>query len=229
MASTAEMNSPNQAAPDSTALEYRKRIKGDRAAEAYKHRKGSKDRAEQRLVQRALHHLPSGGSVLDAPCGNGRMTALLARARFQATGVDLSDGTLAISREEVEKEGLVTIFLKRDLEALDFPDKHFDGTLCFRFFHHLPTDEIRTRVIGELCRVTRKAILISYMNPWSPTMLKRRLRHLLGGKKSKQHATNLTELKAFFETRGFRLCDELAQRRFVRSLHLACFIAEERP
>jgi ubiquinone/menaquinone biosynthesis C-methylase UbiE len=227
MASTT-VNSPEEAAPESTGIEYRKRIKGDRAAEAYKHRKKSKDRAELHLVQKALPYLPEGGTVLDAPCGNGRMTALLAEAGFQATGVDLSEGTLAISQEEVMKRGLKATFEKRDLEALDYQDSHFDGTLCFRFFHHLPTDEIRDRVIGELCRVTRKTVLISYMSPWSPTMLKRRLRHALGGKKSQQHATPLTDLKAFFARHGFHLSHEFAQRRFQKSLHLACFVAEKR-
>ena len=154
------------------------------------------------------------------------MTLLLAEAGFSATGVDLSDGTLAISQEEASKRGLDATFLKRDLEKLDFPENHFDGTLCFRFFHHLPSDEIRARVIGELCRVTKQCILISFMNPWSPTMIKRWLRHKLGGEKSKQHPTRLADLEAFFKPHGFTLREELAQKRWRRSLHLACFVAE---
>ncbi|MFT4637283.1 MAG: SAM-dependent methyltransferase, partial [Verrucomicrobiales bacterium] len=194
-------------------------------AEDYKHRRQSKHRAEVVLVKKAIKYLEKG-KVLDAPCGNGRMAVLLAEAGFQVTGVDLSDATLAVSREVLASRSLDGTILKQDLEVLEFGDNEFEGTLCFRFFHHLPNDEVKARVIGELCRVTRKTFLISYMSPWSPTMIKRRVRHALGGKKSVQHATKLMDLKALIEPRGFEFRQDLAQSRWFHSLHLACFTAK---
>lgn len=207
------------------ARAYRGRIKDEAAADRYLKRNPLRHEAEVRLVRRALKHLPPGGAVLDAPCGNGRMTAVLAESGLQVTGADLSEVTLRNCRELGERSKWTATFVRQDLEHLDFADKSFDGCLCFRFLHHLPTTEIRDRVAGELCRVTKTAILVSYMNPYAPTMLKRRIRQALGGKKSVQHATALAEVRGYFEKRGFALRENLAQRRFLRSLHLACFQA----
>lgn len=204
---------------------YRGRIKDEAAASRYLRRRPERHEAEVRLVRRALGHIPRGGSVLDVPCGNGRMTAVLARAGFRVTGADLSEVTLRNCRALAEGADWSATFVSQDLERLAFDDNTFDACLCFRFFHHLPSVEIRERVAGELCRVARTAVLVSYMCPYSPTMLKRRVRQALGGKKSVQHATPLSEVRAYFEKHGFVLREDLAQRRYLRSLHLACFQA----
>jgi SAM-dependent methyltransferase len=204
---------------------YRNRIKTSEAADAYLQRKKFKHNAEMRLVQRGLEYCSKGSSILDAPCGNGRMTFLLAKQGYLATGTDLSDATLAICSQELARLNLNGDFLKRDIEALDLLDNQFENTLCFRFFHHLPTSDARARVISELCRVTRRTVLISYFSPFSPTMLKRNLRFQMGGKQSHQYATRLSELKEYFKSNGFEFKKDLAQMRYFKSLHLACFVA----
>ncbi len=206
--------------------DYRRRIKGPRAAEAYKTRKRSKHLGEVRILGKGITLLPKGCSVLDVPCGNGRMTVQLARAGHRVTGVDLSDETLAFSRESLDAERLDADLVKSDIESLMFDDGAFDSAVCFRFFHHLPNDTVRRRVIDELCRVARHTILISYLSPWSPTMLKRRIRYKMGGKKSKQYATSLAAMSDLFAPHGFRLTANFAQMRWVHSLHLACFTKE---
>jgi len=58
---------------------YKGRVKihaGDRAC--LPDRQPAKERAELRLVQRAFELIPHG-RVLDAPCGGGRVTLLLAK------------------------------------------------------------------------------------------------------------------------------------------------------
>ncbi|MGZ0657575.1 class I SAM-dependent methyltransferase [Coraliomargarita sp. W4R53] len=211
-----------------TALDpraYRNRIKTASDAEDYLYRNQSKHRAEVNLVTRGLKYLPAGTTVLDAPCGNGRMSLLLARSGFRVTGCDLSDHTLENSREALYGEGLEGSFFKRDMEALDFVDKQFESALCFRFYHHLPTPEVRAQVVSELCRVTRKCVLISYLNTNSPTMIKRRIRHGFGGRQSKQYGTSLPELERLFSAHRFELRQDFAQLRYFKSLHLACFIS----
>lgn len=206
-------------------LAYRERIKTESAASKYLLRSGSKQRAENNLVTRGLKYLPKGATVLDAPCGNGRMSLLLARQGYHVTGCDMSDHTLENARKVFERDEVQGDFLKRDIEALDFTDKKFESTLCFRFYHHLPTADVRRLVVGELCRVTRKSILISYLDIRSPTMIKRRLRHSLGGRCSVQHGSHLSELEALFAPYGYELREDLAQLRFFKSLHLACFVS----
>jgi 2-polyprenyl-3-methyl-5-hydroxy-6-metoxy-1,4-benzoquinol methylase len=220
------MNSPlNQANTVSAdGNNYRDRVKSKDAAAQYLKRKPKRERAERRMVEEALRMLPTGTSLIDVPCGNGRMTEAAAAYGCLTTGADMSEHVLANARSAFEEAGLKGSFEVEDIEHLSYEDRSFDVVLCFRYFHHLPTHEIRERVSNELVRVAKNYVFVSYMHPWSLTSLKRRLRHLVGGKKSKQHTTTRKELFGYFERQGFGFAMEVRQLRFFRSLHLACFV-----
>jgi len=192
-------------------------------AEAYTKRKKRKHAAEMRLIGKALAPLANVGSFLDAPCGVGRATILLEKHGYKTTGVDLGDGAIEVARREIARHGLNSDIEKANLEHLPFQDKSFDAVLCFRFFHHLPTPEIRERIVAELCRVASRYVLISYFSPFSVTSIKRSLRQRLGGKPSHQFRTPLQEVRHYFTPHGFRLLRDYPQRRFIHTLHLAVF------
>lgn len=71
--------------------------------------------------------------VLDVACGTGNASIELARALpdGSVTGVDFSEGMLAVAREKVAVRGLSNItFRQMDMESLTLPDKGFDAAVC---------------------------------------------------------------------------------------------------
>jgi len=214
------------------SADHRSRIKHSlEKADKYCRRSHSKHQAEMDLIERAMTFVgraDHGGaapvSVLDAPCGVGRATIFLARQGYETTGADLGEGAVKVAREQLELTATEATIHKADLLDLPYANHCFDATLCFRFFHHLPTPAHRQEIIAELCRVTHKYLLISYLSPWSFTSLKRKLRRRLTGKISLQHSTSLSEIEGYFARQGFVLARDLAQTPFVHSLHLAVFV-----
>jgi len=205
------------------ANSYKTRIKQDpKVAQSYTRRKEGKHSAEMRLIAEAISSLPKPMKYLDIPCGAGRATILLARKGNTCVSDDIGDGVLEVARIEIEKAGVESEILKLDIEHIDLPDNSIDAPLAFRIFHHFPDTEIRRKVIAELCRVSSRYVLISYLTPWSYTNIKRRLRAALGGKVSRQHATPLSEVCAYFSEHSFNLVDDYAISSFS-SLHLAVF------
>jgi len=89
-------------------------------------------------------------SVLDAGCGNGLLTRLLARGRF-AVGVDRSRYALG------RFDGLRS---QVDVAALPFADAAFDCVVCTEVIEHLP-QAAYPAVLNELARVARRYILIT--------------------------------------------------------------------
>lgn len=90
---------------------------------------------------RALLPLPPGASVLDLPCGDGRITTRLAAAGYAATGVDIS----APEIERARAAGGDARFLVGDLRAL--PDLGpFDAVLSWgnSFGYLTPADTARS-------------------------------------------------------------------------------------
>src|SRR4051812_12081379 len=101
-----------------------------------------------------LSGLEPGASLLDAPCGYGRISVPLARRGYRMTGVDLSQVQLDEARRRAEGVPGVEL-VHGDLRELPFADASFDGVLnLFTSIGYLG-EEGDTRVLAELRRVLR--------------------------------------------------------------------------
>lgn len=67
-----------------------------------------------------------GPVALDAGCGTGFQTAVLAAIGYEVHGIDLSAGLLAIARRKRAR----AVLTRGDLEALPYPDAQFDVAVC---------------------------------------------------------------------------------------------------
>jgi len=97
--------------------------------------------------------------VLDAACGAGWGTALLAERAGSAIGVDLSPVFVAQAQEA---HGGVAEFLEGDLRELPFGDGEFDLAVCFEALTHVAEPE---RALDELRRVLREDGLLLVSAP----------------------------------------------------------------
>ena len=202
---------------------YQGRVKySESKARSYQLVKERKNRAELDLVTRAFRLIPNG-SVLDAPCGGGRVSLLLAGKGYQMRSADLSEAMRGIARNNFAKAGLGIPVDTEDVESLSYPDGNFDAVICFRLFHHFPDPATRQRVVSELGRVARHHVALSYFSPYSVTSLQRRWRAARGGRKSQKYSTPLSEVEAYFDQAGFRLVRDFARLPLIHTLHLAVF------
>jgi len=68
-----------------------------------------------------------GKIVLDYGCGNGIHSLEIAKMKpGKLIGIDLSQDSLDLAEERLEKQGLGAEFLKMDCEKMEFPDRYFD-------------------------------------------------------------------------------------------------------
>jgi hypothetical protein len=74
-----------------------------------------------------------------------------------------------------------------------------------------------------LCRVAAHNVVLSYFSPKSWTSVKRKIRAARGGRKSDKHATDLAEMKGYFEKAGFKFVKDYAQMPLIHTLHVAVF------
>ncbi|MFG1604030.1 class I SAM-dependent methyltransferase [Actinoplanes sp. NPDC049265] len=108
-----------------------------------------------------LPRLTSGVSLLDIGAGPGTITADLARrvAPGQVTALEISDAALAITRAEIEKQGLGNVVLTTgDVHALDFPDDSFDVVHAHQVLQHVADPVAALR---EMRRVVRPGGLVA--------------------------------------------------------------------
>jgi SAM-dependent methyltransferase len=99
---------------------------------------------------------PGDRSVLDVPCGRGRLLKAVSRLAPAAALVGLD-----VNREMVVQAQLAVpaaCVQVGSVYAMPFRDESFDAVLCNESFMHF--DEPR-RALGELCRVSRERVYFS--------------------------------------------------------------------
>lgn len=106
--------------------------------------------------------LVAGSRVLDAACGAGWGTALLARDADKAVGVDHSPAALADARERHGELVELVELVEGDLRALPFGEAEFDHVVCFEALAHVADPG---QVLDELHRVLRRGGLLLVSAP----------------------------------------------------------------
>src|SRR5690606_23672422 len=115
--------------------------------------KPERNRSEADEIVATLGLAP-GSSVLDAPCGHGRIANLLAADGFRVTGVDLTDLFLDRARADAERLGVAVDYRRGDLREFPVPGP-FDAVICWFTSFGYFDDHDNRRVLAEFFRVLR--------------------------------------------------------------------------
>jgi SAM-dependent methyltransferase len=109
-----------------------------------------------------------GLEILDVGTGTGRAAMALAGRGAVVTGVDASDEMLQVARRRSSGAGLAIEFTHADAHHLPYGDRSYDAAVCFRLLMHVPDWH---GALGEICRVSRRRIVIDYPAAFSAASL----------------------------------------------------------
>jgi SAM-dependent methyltransferase len=154
---------------------------------------------EERAVRAALRGLPPGSRVLDAACGTGRISSLLVRAGFRATGCDISPAMMGVARRQLTSLGYEVPLVQSDLEHLPYRDKSFAAATCIGLLIHVNADA-RVRILRELARVSRDRLVVQYVRPGAFLRVKARMTGRMPG--NVRYPLSETELRTDLERSG---------------------------
>lgn len=211
------------------AASYAGRTKYDEPGRArrYAERSAARDAEERRLLRRALEDLARPATVLDVPCGTGRLaTEFLARGA-SVRCADLSPAMRAEAQAHLEGSPGFLGVVPLDLEAAPAPDLvaplAADLVLCVRFLHHLPDAAARGRVLRSLSALSRRHVLVTFHHPVSVHHVARALRRVLTGRRGDRRAITVGRLRGEAAAQGLRLVRAVAIAPYRRDLWAALF------
>ncbi|WP_028662801.1 class I SAM-dependent methyltransferase [Saccharomonospora halophila] len=110
------------------------------------------------------------GSVLDAGCGTGDNTVLLAGRGHDVLGIDFSDRAVDLARRNAETHGVPARFEAADAFALEGADR-FDTVVDSALFHVFGADD-RARyadVLHRVCRPEARVFVLALALTEEPT------------------------------------------------------------
>lgn len=109
----------------------------------------------QQAVVRLASEGGFAGAVLDAGCGTGENTLLVASLGFSVLGVDVAETALAIARKKADDRGIDAEFATADALHLERLGRIFDTVLDCALFHTFDGDE-RPEYAASLASVTER-------------------------------------------------------------------------
>jgi SAM-dependent methyltransferase len=154
---------------------------------------------EERAIQRALRGQQLGSRVLDVPCGTGRVTALLVKNGFEASGCDISPAMLQVARRQLAPFIPASSLVESDIEHLPYPDESFDAVTCIGLLMHFDATA-RVSALRELRRVSRRCIVAQYGCPGALLRSVSRLTGRVPG--GVLHPISTLEMRRDFERSG---------------------------
>lgn len=186
---------------------------------AYAERNPARTARELALLRAVWPGRP-GESVLDLPCGAGRLLPLL-RDELGHRVVQ-ADGSLAMLQQARSRALPPVPGALGNALAMPFADGAVDGVVMFRFLHHLPPDAA-ARALAEACRVARRFVVVSFFHPCSVHQLTRAWRRWCGASPTR-FAMDLRTLRRRLAGAGFRLAGHRAELPYAKDLWLAAFV-----
>jgi hypothetical protein len=160
------------------------------------------DRRERKAIASLLSNTAvNKGIWLDAPCGAGRLSDELPGP---AVLVD-RDPNMVVAAGDARPRACASV------HSLPFGDDAFSGALCMRLLQHIATPAERITILRELARVTKGPIVVSFFDARSMQHFRRRLRPLLGKRRSGRVAVSRRDFRQ-------ELCDAGLEVVAMRSL-----------
>lgn len=123
-----------------------------------------RNRQEASEIVEALRLAP-GSSILDAPCGHGRIANLLASEGFSVTGIDSVPLFLERAENDASRMGVDVEYVQGDLRNLPVSEP-FDAVVCWFTSFGYFDDADNRRVLDQFARVLKPSgtLLIETMN-----------------------------------------------------------------
>lgn len=113
----------------------------------------------------SLLGLEPGATVLDVPCGHGRIANRLARRACDVTGLDRTARFLDVAREDAETMGVAVDYREGDMRDLRW-EAQFDAVVCWFTSFGYFEDNDNLEVLRQFRKVLRPggAVLIETLH-----------------------------------------------------------------
>jgi ubiquinone/menaquinone biosynthesis C-methylase UbiE len=131
---------------------------------------------EYQILRRLLGGQQQCATMLEIPCGGGRISPQLVNATDMLIQADIGLGQILYGMTR-EKLGIPQIWMTASAFHIPLRDNSVDAVVCIRLSHHLPTFRQRKNLIIELLRVAGRYVVMTFFDYHSIKNILRRLRN----------------------------------------------------
>ena len=119
---------------------------------------------EKHNIRNAFASVPRDSTVLDLPCGTGRLAEVLLDSAFKVTGVDISSAMLEVASRRLKR--FDDRFETRVADVIELAKRErnqYDVALCARVLMHFPLHE-QIEFLKAVATLTRGRVVFTQSN-----------------------------------------------------------------
>jgi 2-polyprenyl-3-methyl-5-hydroxy-6-metoxy-1,4-benzoquinol methylase len=179
---------------------------------------------EKRALRKAFAHIDRSRTVLDLPCGTGRLAEMLLQEGFTVVGADISGAMLNVAKRRLQRFG--TRFKTRvgDVRELGASESGtYDVALCARVLMHFPLEQ-QVEFLKGVATLAQGTIVFSQSLSTPYQRARRRVKKLLGHQTPAQYPITERELATLLRAAGLR---EVRRFRVARAVSEGMFVVAE--
>jgi len=159
---------------------------------------------EVRHIKAAFQDIPLDLTVLDLPCGTGRLAEALLDSGFKVDGVDISPAMLEVARRKLQRFGNHFTTRVADVRELAKEEKkRYDVALCARVLMHFPLHEQIT-FLKSVADLTKGKVVFTQSLSTPYQRFRRTVKRLIGNPPSAAYPITEDELKELLRGAGLR-------------------------
>ena len=179
---------------------------------------------ERRVISRAFHPIPRTLTVLDLPCGTGRLAETLLADGFHVVGIDISAPMLDVAQRKLRRFGSRFATRVGDVHELARSERGtYDVALCARILMHFPLEE-QIQFLRSVAVLTKGTVVFSQSLSTPYQRFRRRVKNLLRNPLPAAYPITERELKALLAGAGLREVRRLRPSPLLSEA--ACIITE---
>ena len=156
---------------------------------------------EKKNIRRAFEDVPSGSTIVDVPCGTGRLAEVLLEQGFKVVGIDISEAMLEVARRKLRRFDNQFEGILGDAFRLKELGRQFDAALCARVLMHFPLDK-QAAFLKGIKEVTKGPIVFtqSLITPYQ--RFRHKIKRLIGSQSGVAYPLTPMELRVLLEEAG---------------------------
>lgn len=158
---------------------------------------------EKREIAKAFAGLPANASVVDVPCGTGRLAEVLLESGYKVRGVDISPDMLEVAKKRLARFGEKFSTQVCDARELSRAER-FDGALCARVLMHFPLNE-QIEFLKAVAAVTSGPVVFTQGLNSPYQRLRRRFKRILRNQNPASFPLTAKELRVLVAQSGLRI------------------------
>lgn len=178
------------------------------------------NRWEKQTIEKCFVKVEKGRTLVDIPCGTGRLAETLLLQGYLVHGMDISNEMLEVGRKRLERFG--SGFSSEVVDARNLPHdaKSYDGALCARVLMHFPLDQ-QIQFLAGVAQLSDRIVVInhSYDSPYQ--RFRRGVKRLMGHQPSARFPVSDAEIKKLLQGAGLRevaryhLCSLISEAVYI--------------